>query len=255
MSISEKLEAWLSSQNFTLFNRRQTARKGFEAGWAAKVAEERDEHFAEMSAKRRASRLAEHAARREEQHDKIRKGQRELNLAFNNFAASAGVSQSLDNFKQFAAGWRARKNATYHQFGEDFSPAWLAQRSALFRAGWHSRKLAELKVAVGLSFPYGASVFGRGWAKQQQHETQELDAIRATLEGRNWFRDSTGKIWVDTPRVVPGMSYGIPGERAYSVEEALWLYEKNYWSKEMFAAHCGAPPDDFESLDAGIPTG
>jgi hypothetical protein len=243
MTIYEKCEAWLSGQRFTLFNRRQTARKGFEAGYATRRAEERDAVFDAMHAKRKAERDADRlqaalkndiaglsdafngfvrdagrlqaalkndiAGRVAANRERMRKAQRELSDAFNSFV---GAYHSAERFKEFAAGWRACKYATHgSHLRENFSPEWLAGRSVVFRAGWHSRKIAELKHAFGSS-PASFHALHAFHAKLDR-ETQNLDACRATLEGRNWFRDSSGRIWIDMPSEIDfetGLDAGIP---------------------------------------------
>lgn len=103
-----------------------------------------------------------------------------------------------------------------------------------FQAGWRARKLAELKSGMGL-----AKAYGGGWVRQHQDALRDVEAIQATAEGRNWFRDSKGKIWIDIPRAAM-TSFGIPTDRPLTVRKAEAIYRAIYW--------CG-------DLDAGIPVG
>lgn len=122
-------------------------------------------------------------------------------------------------FRAYCAGWHDRKIADTTELrilAVDTPPgagaltleaahdAWTAQQDFTqfnrrqtaklgFFAGWHSRKLAELKRALGI----GPAVFHRGWSNATHRERRDMDATRAGLEGRNWFVDSTGRTWVD----------------------------------------------------------
>lgn len=79
---------------------------------------------------------------------------------------------------------------------QDFTQFNRRQTSKIgFFAGWHSRKLAEFKLALGLPGNYAS--FRRAWSDNTHRERRNMDATRAALEGQNWFIDSTGRTWVD----------------------------------------------------------
>lgn len=146
-------------------------------------------------------------------------------------------------FRCYAAGWADRKIAdmtevhipavdtphgappmTLHEAHaewdrrQDFTQHNRRQTAKLgFMAGWHSRKLAEVKSALGIAKKFNNAGFIS--AEEYVREERQILAEGCGLDGRNWFRDSRGRVWVDVP------SAAIEDESV------------------------------FELLDAGIPTG
>lgn len=131
-----------------------------------------------------------------------------------------------------------------------------------FMAGWHLRKVHELNTALRGDL---SRTYGRGWWRERIDEIRALAEFKiarfadggfvpphqeagVTTEGRNWFRDSRGRVWVDVPAAAM-TSFGIPASRPLSVEEAFALYRAGYFSKSEFMAEIDS------NLDAGIPTG